>query len=42
MKEANQLLANQIFMEKGKILNGVKDGGVGEDGSIERMDGKDG
>ena len=42
MKQADQLLANQVLMEERKVLNSVEDDGIGEDGSIERMGGKGG
>ena len=42
MKYADQLLADQVFMKKGKVLDGMEDGRVGEDGGIERMGGKGG
>ena len=40
MKEADQLLADQIFLEQREILYGVEDGGIGEDGGIKRMGGE--
>ena len=42
MKKANQLLTDQIFLEQREIFYGVEDGGIGEDGGIERMGGKGG
>ena len=42
MKETDQFLTDQIFLEKRKVLYGVEDGGIGEDGSVERMGGKGG
>ena len=42
MEEADELLTNQIFLEQREILYGVEDGGIGEDGGIERMGSKDG
>ena len=35
VKEANQLLANQVLMEKREVLDSVEDDGVGEDGGVE-------
>ena len=29
-------------MEKGKVLDGMEDGGIGKDGGIEQMGSKDG
>ena len=40
MKEVDQLLADQIFLEQREILYGVEDGGIGEDGGIKRMGGE--
>ena len=34
VKEANQLLADQVLMEKRKVLNGMEDNGIGEDSGI--------
>ena len=34
VKEANQLLANQVLMEKREVLDGVEDGWIGENGSV--------
>ena len=42
MKETDQLLTDQVFLEQGKIFYGVEDGGIGEDGGIKRMGGKGG
>ena len=42
VKKANQLLANQVFMKKRKVLNGMEDDGIGEDGSVEGMGSKGG
>ena len=42
MKEADQLLADQIFLEQREILYGVEDGGIGEDGGVKRMGGEGG
>ena len=42
MKEMDQLLTDQIFLEQREIFYSMEDGGIGEDGGIERMDGKGG
>ena len=42
MKEADQLLTNQIFLEQREILYGAEDDGIGEDGGVKRMGGKGG
>ena len=42
MKETDQLLTNQIFLEQREILYGVEDSGIGEDGGVKRMGGKGG
>ena len=42
VKEANQLLADQILMEKREVLDSVEDDGIGKDGGVERMGGKGG
>ena len=42
MKEADQFLADQIFLEQREVLYGAEDGGTGEDGGIKRMGGKGG
>ena len=42
MKETDQLLTDQIFLEQREIFYSMEDGGIGEDGGIERMDGKGG
>ena len=42
MEQANQFLADQVFLEQGKILDGAEDDGIGEDGGVERMGGKGG
>ena len=41
-KEADQLRADQIFLEQGEILYGVGDDGIGEDGGVKRMGGEGG
>ena len=40
MKQANQFLANQVLMKERKVLDGVEDDRIGEDGGIERMGSK--
>ena len=42
MKETDQLLTDQIFLEEGEVLYGVEDDGVGKDGGVERMGGEGG
>ena len=42
MKETDQLLTNQVFLEQRKILYGVEDDGIGKDGGVKRMGGKGG
>ena len=42
MKETDQLLTDQILLEQREVLYGVEDGGIGEDGGIERMGSKGG
>ena len=42
MEQANQFLADQVFLEQGKILDGAENDGIGEDGGVERMGGKGG
>ena len=42
MKETDQLLTDQIFLEQREILYSVEDGGIGEDGGVKRMGGKGG
>ena len=42
MKETDQLLADQVFLEQRKILYGMEDDGIGEDGGVKRMGGKGG
>ena len=42
MKETDQLLADQVFLEQGEVLYGVEDGGIGEDGGVKRMGGEGG
>ena len=42
MKETDQFLTDQILLEQREVLYGVEDGGIGEDGGIERMGGKGG
>ena len=42
MEETDELLTNQVFLEQREIFYGVEDGGIGEDGGIERMGGKGG
>ena len=42
MKEMDQFLTDHIFLEQREILYGVEDGGIGEDGGVERMGGKGG
>ena len=42
MKEADQLLADQIFLEQREILYGMEDDGSGEDGGVKRMGSKGG
>ena len=42
MKEADQLLADQIFLEQREILYGMEDDGIGEDGGVKRMGSKGG
>ena len=42
MEKTDQLLADQVFLEQGKILYGVEDGGIGENGGVKRMGGKGG
>ena len=40
MKQADQFLTDQVFMKERKVLYGVEDGGIGEDGGVERMGSK--
>ena len=42
MKEMDQFLTDQVFLEKREVLYGVEDGGIGEDGGVERMGSKGG
>ena len=42
MEQANQFLADQVFLEQRKIFDGAEDDGIGEDGGVERMGGKGG
>ena len=42
MKETDQFLTDQILLEQREVLYGVEDGGIGEDGGVERMGGKGG
>ena len=42
MKETDQFLTDQVFLVEGEVLYGMEDGGIGEDGGIERMGGKGG
>ena len=42
MKEMDQFLTDQILLEQREALYGVEDGGIGEDGGVERMGGKGG
>ena len=42
MKETDQLLTDQVFLEQGEVLYGVEDGRTGEDGGVKRMGGKGG
>ena len=34
MKKASQLLADQVLMEKWKVLDGMEDVRIGEDGGV--------
>ena len=34
VEKLNQLLADQVLMEKRKVLNGMEDNGIGEDSGI--------
>ena len=34
MEQANQFLADQVFLEQRKILYGAEDDGIGEDGGV--------
>ena len=42
MKETDQFLTDQVFLKEREVLYGMEDGGIGEDGSVERMGGKGG
>ena len=42
MKETDQFLTDQVFLKERKVLYGMEDGGIGEDGGIERMGSKGG
>ena len=42
MKETDQLLADQIFLEQREILYGVEDDRIDEDGGVKRMGSKGG
>ena len=42
MKETDQFLTDQVFLKEREVLYGVEDGGIGENGGIERMSGKGG
>ena len=42
VKEANQLMVDQILMEKREVFDGMEDDGIGEDGGIKQMGGKGG
>ena len=42
MGEADQFLTYQVFLEEREVLYSVEDGGIGEDGGIERMGGRGG
>ena len=42
MKETDQFLTDQILLEEREVLYSVEDGGIGEDGGIERMGGRGG
>ena len=42
MEQVDQFLADQIFTKERKVLYGVEDGEIGEDGSVKRMGGKGG
>ena len=42
MKETDQFLTDQILLKEREVLYGVEDGGIGEDGSVERMGGEGG
>ena len=42
MKETDQFLTDQILLEQREVLYGMEDGGIGEDGGVERMGGKGG
>ena len=42
MEEADQLLADWVFLEQREIFYGVEDDGIGEDGGVKRMGGKGG
>ena len=42
MKETDQFLTDQILLEKRKVLYGVEDNRIGENGGIERMGGEGG
>ena len=42
MKQADQFLTDQVFMKERKVLYSVEDGGIGEDGGVERMGSKGG
>ena len=34
VEKLNQLLADQVLMEKRKVLNGMEDNGIGKDSGI--------
>ena len=42
MEQVDQFLADQIFTKERKVLYGVEDGEIGEDGSVKRMGSKGG
>ena len=42
MKETDQFLTDQVFLKEREVLYGMEDGGIGEDGGVERMGGKGG
>jgi hypothetical protein len=42
MKEAHQLLTDQVLVVKRQLFNSAKDDRVGEDSSVERMGGVNG
>ena len=41
MEQEDELLADQVLIEEGQVLNDAGGGGIGKNGGVEQMGGED-